>query len=85
MNKRPIIPNDLFEIKEASDPQLSPDGKWIAFVVKQANASNKNLSNIYVAPTEGSEPIRLTYGNSDSVPRPVRGKQPDGHRRACGR
>ncbi|MCZ6681330.1 MAG: S9 family peptidase [Candidatus Poribacteria bacterium] len=69
MNKRPITPADLFEIQEVSDPQLSPNGKWIVFVMKQANSSNKNISNIYLVSTEGGEPRRLTNGDSDSVPR----------------
>ncbi|HMS09098.1 MAG TPA: hypothetical protein PKE66_06420, partial [Pyrinomonadaceae bacterium] len=31
--KRPMGLNDIFKIKNISDPQLSPDGEWVAYVV----------------------------------------------------
>ncbi len=32
--KRNLTIDDYFRIKAVSDPQLSPDGKWIAYTVK---------------------------------------------------
>src|SRR5512147_67798 len=35
---------------------FSPDGKWIAFT-----ASYEGMQSVYVIPSEGGEPLRLTY------------------------
>ena len=31
--KKPWTPDDLWKLKRVGDNQVSPDGKWIAFVV----------------------------------------------------
>ena len=58
---KPIDFNDFIRIKRVSDPQISPDGKLIAFVVtemdKQKNSSN---SDIWIVPAAGGEPWKLT-------------------------
>jgi dipeptidyl aminopeptidase/acylaminoacyl peptidase len=65
--------NDLFAFKRVSDPQISPDGKWVAYVVGQVDMeANKIPSSIWLAATDGkSEPKRLTNaaGKKDSHPR----------------
>ncbi|UCD39184.1 MAG: S9 family peptidase [Fidelibacterota bacterium] len=68
---RAITHDDLFHIKRVSDPQVSPDGLWIAYVVteydKPANSSN---SDIWLISIEGGEPRRLTEDpESDLHPR----------------
>src|SRR5215210_7765195 len=45
-------------------PMFSPDGKWIAF----SGNYDGNLS-VYVVPTEGGSPRRLTYHPSDDLVR----------------
>jgi len=69
--KRPLEVEDLFRIKRVSDPQLSPDGKWIAFVVTEVDkAANKMNSDIYLIPAIGGEPRKLTSSpSSDANPR----------------
>ena len=69
--KRPLEVEDLFRIKRVSDPQLSPDGKWIAFVVTEVDkAANKMNSDIYLIPATGGEPRKLTSSpSSDANPR----------------
>lgn len=60
-NKRTLEIDDLFRIRRVSDAQISPDGKWIAFVLadvqKETNAINRD---IYIIPSTGGEPRRLT-------------------------
>ncbi|MCS6808723.1 MAG: S9 family peptidase [Bacteroidota bacterium] len=55
--KRPIAVDDLFRFKRLSDPELSPDGKYIAYVVgtvdKEANRTN---TDVWLVPTSGGEP-----------------------------
>ena len=59
--KRPMEVEDLFRIKRVSDPQLSPDGRWVAFVITGVDKStNKSNSDIWVLPSAGGEPRRLT-------------------------
>lgn len=68
---RPLEIEDLFRIKRVSDPQISPDGKWIAFVVTEVSKeANKMNSDIWLIPSSGGEPRRLTTSPSgDANPR----------------
>lgn len=53
--------DDMFRIKRVSDPQFSPDGKWIAYVVTEVDKEeNRNNSDIWLVPAEGGEPKQLT-------------------------
>ncbi|NIM18666.1 MAG: prolyl oligopeptidase family serine peptidase [Candidatus Latescibacteria bacterium] len=67
--------DEFFSLGRISDPQISPDGEHVAFVVtwhsKETNDSN---SDIYLVPIkgleEGAEPIKLTNSpGGDSHPR----------------
>jgi len=69
--RKPLAFDDFIKIRRVTDPQPSPDGKWIAFVVtvmdKEANRGN---SDVWIVPAEGGEPRRLTTSPaSDSNPR----------------
>jgi dipeptidyl aminopeptidase/acylaminoacyl peptidase len=69
--KRPIKPEDFYLLKTVADPQLSPDGKRVAYVVSW-NDKEKDQAQIaiYVAPADGSSPAqRLTQGTRDTNPR----------------
>ena len=59
--KKPIAFNDFIGIQRVTDPQLSPDGARIAFVVTVMDVSaNRGLSDIWIVPSRGGEPRRLT-------------------------
>ncbi len=62
---------DLAKVQRISDPQLSPDGKWIAYEVGVVDlAANKTVRHIWVVSAEGGEPRQLTRGDgSDTRPR----------------
>jgi dipeptidyl aminopeptidase/acylaminoacyl peptidase len=59
----PLSMNDMFALQRLSDPQISPDGKSVAYVVavvdKEKNAST---STIWLVPTDGGAPRQLTGG-----------------------
>lgn len=67
----PWAPADLWKMKRVADPQLSPDGKWIAFVVTETDyEENKSNSDIWIVSSEGGEPKRLTTSpKGDGHPR----------------
>lgn len=69
--KRPITFDDLITMGRVSDPQVSPDGKTVAFVVtKFDKAANTSNSNIYVVPVAGGPIRQLTNASrSNSNPR----------------
>jgi dipeptidyl aminopeptidase/acylaminoacyl peptidase len=61
--KRAIVAEDLLRIRGVSDPQISPDGDRVAFVVTQASEENDEYtSNIWVVHTAGGPPRRFTAG-----------------------
>ena len=68
--KRPISVDDLLAMHRVSDPQMSPDGKYVAYTVATPDReANHSVSNIWVVPTDGSEPRQLTRAGSDQRPR----------------
>jgi dipeptidyl aminopeptidase/acylaminoacyl peptidase len=76
--KRPMTVEDLFRFKRVADPQVSPDGKLVAYALTTVDlAGNKTSSNLWLAPTGKGEPRQLTNaGKKDKHPR----WSPDGKR-----
>ena len=70
-NRRPMTVDDLFRCKRLSDPQISPDGKAVAYVVTTVDlAENRSSSAIWLASTEGGIPKQLTNATkNDKHPR----------------
>jgi len=68
---KPWTPDDLWRLKRVGDPQLSPDGKWIAYVVSVTDIEdNSSNSDIWIIPSNGGEPKRMTTSEKgDSNPR----------------
>src|ERR1700684_3247705 len=69
--KRHLGPDDFYRMREVGDPQLSPDGKWIAYAVTTINRELDRLeTQIYVVDWEGTQSLAMTYGpESASSPR----------------
>ena len=67
---RPFTVGELLKVRRVSDPQLSPDGKWIAFTVRDIDkAGNRGVDQIYLLPTAGGEPKLLGSGLRSNTPR----------------
>lgn len=62
---------DNMGLKRLSDPQVSPDGSRVAFVVTTAQVeTNSKTSDLWIAPVAGGPPRRLTrHPAADSDPR----------------
>jgi dipeptidyl aminopeptidase/acylaminoacyl peptidase len=69
---RPMKIDDLIGAIRISDPQLSPDGRTVAFVRTTTDlASGRRNSDIWVVPADGSSPPRawIESPKSDDTPR----------------
>jgi dipeptidyl aminopeptidase/acylaminoacyl peptidase len=69
--KRGLTTGDVYNIRDVRDPQRSPDGKWVAYVVSRAiKDTDKNDSDIWMASWDGSQEIQLTSSaDNESQPR----------------
>jgi dipeptidyl aminopeptidase/acylaminoacyl peptidase len=79
-SRRAMTPQDITRIRFLSDPQLSPDGRRVAFIVTTLSEDqDEYLSNIWLVDTAGGAPRRFTTGpKRDTAPR----WSPDGSRLA---
>ena len=68
---RPMTVDDLFAVKGVADPQVSPDGKWVVYVVSELDReSGKTNSDLWLVPVAGGDPRRLTTApGADNHPR----------------
>ena len=59
--KRPLNPDDVFNLKEVRDPQRSPDGKWVAYSVARAvKETDKNDTDVWMVSWDGQQQIQVT-------------------------
>ena len=78
MAKRRIKVEDLRRIKFVSDPQMSPDGSHVAFVLSTVNHEKDRYDrHIWMAETDTGTLYQFTYGQgADTTPK----WSPDGSR-----
>ena len=62
---------DLFRLRDVADPQLSPDGAWVAYTVTRADsAEDKQPGAVWMTSWDGSRTLRLTNSKEgESAPR----------------
>jgi dipeptidyl aminopeptidase/acylaminoacyl peptidase len=63
--------DDLFRFRRVADPQMSPDGNTVAYVVTTVDLpGNRTTSGLWLVPTGGGSPRQLTNaGKKDRHPR----------------
>jgi dipeptidyl aminopeptidase/acylaminoacyl peptidase len=68
---RALTIEDYYRIKSVGDPQMSPDGKWVAFTLTtRVEEDNTNAIETFVVPVDGSAARRITHeGKSVATPR----------------
>lgn len=60
-NPRPFTAEDLVRLERVSDPQLSPDGRWVAYTLRRTDwDNNKGMLDLWLVPSAGGEPRPLT-------------------------
>src|ERR1700745_2391499 len=69
--KRPLKLDDLARFRNISDPQISPDGQWIAYTVSTIDVKeDKSNTHIWLARYDGKSDRQITFSNdSESSPR----------------
>lgn len=69
--RRPLRADDVYRFRAVNDPQISPDGAWVAYTVTSADsAKDKNDSDVWMTSWDGAQTIRLTSTpESESSPR----------------
>ena len=50
---RPLAIEDYYRVKTVGNPDISPDGKWVAFTVStRVEATNDNASEVWLVPSD---------------------------------
>lgn len=64
--RKTVDPADIVNLRHASDPEISPDGKYVAYVVSEGGGPH-----IWLVPSDGSHPPQpfVLSGGSDTSPR----------------
>jgi dipeptidyl aminopeptidase/acylaminoacyl peptidase len=70
-NPRPLKVDDLFSLKTVGDPQVSPDGGWVAYTLRTLDAKkDASDTDLYMVPFAGGPAVRLTSSSkSETQPR----------------
>jgi dipeptidyl aminopeptidase/acylaminoacyl peptidase len=64
--QRPVTVEDLTNVRDVSDPRISPDGKWVAYTVSVPDTSkDQDDTDLWLASWDGKEQIRLTRSPAD--------------------
>ncbi len=60
-NDRPLTVDDLLALESMGNPQVSPDGKWVAYTVSSRDMEeDKRMTQIWMVSSDGGTPIPMT-------------------------
>ena len=60
-NDRPLTVDDLLALESVGNPQVSPDGKWVAYTVSSRDMEeDKRMTQIWMVSSDGGTPIPMT-------------------------
>jgi dipeptidyl aminopeptidase/acylaminoacyl peptidase len=58
---RTLVPDDFYRVEDVSEPQVSPDGAWVAYVVTSNDrAADEARSAIWMVSWDGRQDLALT-------------------------
>jgi dipeptidyl aminopeptidase/acylaminoacyl peptidase len=59
--RRPLKLDDLDRVRQVADPQVSPDGQWVAYTVTKVDvAADKDDADVWMVSWDGARSVRLT-------------------------
>lgn len=66
-SQKPFTINELINIRRVGDPQLSPDGKWVAYSITDTDkAANRRTTQVYLVASSGGEVRQITKEKASS-------------------
>jgi dipeptidyl aminopeptidase/acylaminoacyl peptidase len=66
--RHPLKLDDIFRIREVRDPQVSPDGQWIAYVVATVDTKeDKSNSHIWMVSYDGKNDRQITFSQDSET------------------
>jgi len=64
---RPLTIDDMFAIKSVGGPELSPDGKYVAYTVGTTNMRDeRNESQVWMVPVAGGDAVPMTMSGASA-------------------
>ena len=54
--RRTLAPDDFYRVQDVTDPQVSPDGQWIAYLAPD----EKDVLQVWLRPTAAASEQKLT-------------------------
>src|SRR5437899_7033874 len=69
--RRPLKLDDLARFRNVSDPQISPDGQWVAYTVSTTDSKeDKSNTHIWMVGYDGKNDRQITFSaDSENAPR----------------
>jgi dipeptidyl aminopeptidase/acylaminoacyl peptidase len=69
--KRPMKLDDMHRFQDVREPQISPDGKWVAYTVSNVDtAADKSDTDVWMVSWDGTQHLRMTTSpESEGSPR----------------
>lgn len=69
--RRSLTADDINALRELGDPQVSPDGEWVAYTVRTADlVKDKRITHLWMASWDGNRNLQLTQSEqSEHTPR----------------
>src|SRR5438128_10308330 len=69
--RHPLRLDDLARFRDVRDPQISPDGQWIAYVVSIIDTKDdKSVTHIWMIGYDGKNDRQITFSqDSETAPR----------------
>ncbi len=68
---RPLQPTDIYRFKDIASPQVSPDGRWVAYTLSTVDsAKDKRTTDVWMVSWDGKETVQLTHSTEgESAPK----------------
>ena len=59
--RRPVVPTDIYRVRDVGAPRVSPDGQWVAYTIATVDsAKDKSDTDIWMTSWDGTRTLRMT-------------------------